>query len=162
MELLFPRRIARVSYLCRTVLIVVMLSLLVSLGDTSLSASDGHIPLTVYIVALTLVAYWLVFVILQRCRDLAMSGWFTLLVLVPGIDLFFCGYLAWGKTKVRADWTTSVASAGTGGDDAARQEGKRTSDLDPRSEALRKLQCLRDSGVITEGQFERMKAQRRL
>src|SRR4051812_37140463 len=114
MELLFPRRIARVSYLCRTVLVFVLLGVFGSFEDPSADASSRQISALGYVAALCLAVYWLVFVILPRCRDLAMSGWFTLLVLVPGVDVFFCGYLAWGKTKVRADWADVVATEGSG------------------------------------------------
>ena len=158
MELLFPRRIARLSYLGRTVLVILSLGLLASLQSSDSSSEADQFTGSAAIAVLCLAAYWLCFVILPRCRDLAMSGWFILLVLVPGVGVFFCGYLTWGRTKVRGDGFDAVSPVGTVPADAEKQLTKSGS----RSESLRKLEALRDSGVITEGQFERMKAQRSL
>jgi hypothetical protein len=158
MELLFPRRIARVSYLCRTVALVVVAGLLVAFGVESRMESD-RIEVRDLAAALVLLGYWLFFIILPRCRDLAMSGWFTLLVFVPGVDIFFCSYLAWGRTKVRPDWGHSAPP--THGNEPATSAP--SPGLDPvPSTALIRLESLRASGVITDTQFERMKAQRGL
>ena len=102
MTFFFPRRIARASYLGRTILVVVALGMLASSFDSqpSLLASCA---------ALAVAAYWLFFVVRPRCRDLALSGWFILLIFVPGVDVLFCGYLTWGRTKVRVDWAAETS-----------------------------------------------------
>ncbi len=158
MELLFPRRIARVSYLCRSLLLVLGMGLLASFQKSDSSSEADHFSGVLVVPLLCLAAYWLLFIVLPRCRDLAMSGWSTLLVLVPGIGVFFCGYLAWGRTKVRAEWDSTVPATGTLDADVPKQGATSGSHADP----LLRLEALRDSGVITHGQFERMKAQRGL
>jgi hypothetical protein len=158
MELLFPRRIARVSYLCRTILVMLGIGLLASFQKSDSSSEADHFSGVLVVPLLCLTTYWLFFIILPRCRDLAMSGWFTLLVLVPGVGLYFCGYLAWGRTKVRAEWDSIAPATGTVDEDVPQQSAS----SDSHSEPLRRLEALRDSGVITQGQFERMKVQRRL
>jgi len=158
MELLFPRRIARVSYLCRTFLVILGLGVLASLQKSDSSSEADQFSGVLAVPVLSLFAYWLFFIVLPRCRDLAMSGWCVLLVLVPGVGVFFGGYLAWGRTKVRAEWDSTVQATDT----VDRDVPKKSASSDSRSEPLRRLEALRDSGVITQGQFERMKTQRGL
>jgi hypothetical protein len=137
MEFLFPRRIARIPYLVRTIALAIVVALVVD----HLESGKRSVGAALFIVAL--VAYWAVFVVAARCRDLAMSSWFAFLALVPGVDLFFCGYLAWGRSKVRAE------------SDSGRS---RIATDEKKSEPLLRLEALQDEGVLTEQDFVRRKA----
>lgn len=81
MEFLFPRRIARLSYLMRSLALSLPVALLVNeLESATPPFNDG--PLLFSLAAL--VICWTAFVVAPRCRNLAMSAWLSLLVFVPG------------------------------------------------------------------------------
>ena len=90
MEFLFPNRIARISYLARSIVLAVAVAMLLDALDRD------ERPAFAVLIIFGLLAYWAGFVVAPRCRDLAMSRWFAALAFVPGVDLFFGAYLTWG------------------------------------------------------------------
>ncbi len=145
MELLFPRKIARLAYLIRSVALTIVIAVLLDRIESGTNSTSDLFAMV------GVVAYWTIFVAAPRCRDLAMSAWFALLVFAPGVDLFFCGYLAWGRSKVRGESRVAEISS-------TRVSGNGD---EPSSDALRQLEALRDNGAITEQDFVRRRSRLR-
>ncbi|MDP3070557.1 MAG: hypothetical protein Q8N18_09725 [Opitutaceae bacterium] len=151
-EFLFPRRIARLSYWLRSVVVLRVAELIACRIDDGGPTSD-----VIFIVAL--VAYWGLWVLRPRYRDLAMPAWSVLLVLVPGLNLFLLGYPAWGRTKVRADWLSPGLPWNKDHPPSLAPNPSTSASLPDKSDAtLRQLEALRNEGTLTEDQFLRMKS----
>jgi uncharacterized membrane protein YhaH (DUF805 family) len=79
-EFIFPRRLHRIAYLLRVLLIDGLASVLSGIG------SDIYSPYFLGgLVVITLYEFF--FVCLPRARDLEINGWWLLLFLVPGADI---------------------------------------------------------------------------
>lgn len=157
-DLIFPRRIARVSYALRTLLIFFLGRFLAAQLD-NLSATDrGNFTTHEIAAGLILFAYWCVWVVRPRFVDLAMSPWCPLLMLLPGLNLFLAGYLTWGRTKVRADWPRSASAEADNTPAPPAPLAPARFAPAQTAEALRRLESLRADGTLSEEQFLRMKA----
>src|ERR1700733_11048871 len=79
-EFIFPRRLHRIAYFLRILLMDGLASALSGIG------SDIYSPYFLGgLIVITL--YELFFACLPRARDLEISGWWLLLFLVPGADI---------------------------------------------------------------------------
>ena len=149
MHLVFPHRIARLSYFARNVVIAALSAVIALLIGT-----DGAAAL---VAALLLALYCGAFVVAPRCRDSGLSPWSAFLLLVPEVNLFLGGYLTWKRswpTTDGLDLSLGIPTSAGPGNDPATVSGERTALLD----SLRRLEALRDEGAITEQDFVRRKA----
>lgn len=156
-ELLFPQRIARVSYLVRSF----MVGTTADVTAMHLIDFDGNSPSTQgFVVVIALIVYWGAWVARARIADLAMSGWFTLLLLVPGANIFLASYMAWGRTKLRATWPATPQTAPGNLSDPVKPTAPASAGtvIQPHAETLRRLEALLEDGTLSAEQFERMKA----
>jgi hypothetical protein len=146
MHFVFPYRIARVSYLARSI-VLVAIAVLIGLDEKG-EPTPGTI-----VAALLLAIYWSMFVVAPRCRDSGMRPWFALLLFVPGMNFLLGGYLTWKPSWPATDGLDlSPATPGTDGSEGTPSGSK------AKSETLRQLEALRDAGELTEQDFLRRKA----
>jgi hypothetical protein len=153
MHFVFPYRIARLSYLLRNIVLAAIAAIFAPSFEND--GGGGDITAGVFAVGL-LALYWGVFVVAPRCRDSGLSPWAALLLLVPGANLFLGGYLSWKPSWPLTDGLNLSSASGTPttpGSDAALDHGQSA-----KSDALRRLEALRDEGVLTEQDFLRRKA----
>ena len=93
-HLFFPKRLRRLNYLARIIILEVCLWLLYTArppGDPSAAVVR---LLIICIVGLALLIYGLFFVMLPRLADAGMSSWWVLLGLFPYLGLLFQLFLA--------------------------------------------------------------------
>jgi uncharacterized membrane protein YhaH (DUF805 family) len=155
MNLLFPSRIARLSYFLRNV-VIVALAVMLAPALASPAGSPGSAAEILWGVLLAI--YWLAFVVVPRCRDSGLSPWAAGLMLVPGLMIFVGGYLTWKRSwPVMFSGPHLSGVVGLQSSPGASQNGRRTEET-PKSDSLRKLEALRDEGVLTEHDFLRRKA----
>ncbi len=151
MELLFPYRIARLSYFLRNVALAALGAVFAPLFGGESGGASSTAGLTV--AALVLI-YWGAFIVAPCCRDTGISPWLGILVLVPVVNIFIGGYLTWKQSWPSTDGidvhSTSVGSVTASG-------MGRPDDVE-KSDALKRLEALRDEGVLTERDFLRRKA----
>ena len=145
MHFVFPHRIARFSYFARNVVVAAL---------APLFGTDGAAGI---VAVLLLALYWGAFVVAPRCRDSGMSPWSAFLLLVPVANLFLGGYLTWKRSWPATDGldltfaTPSIAGP--------KENSATTSNVSiAKSDSLRRLEALRDEGVLTEQDFLRRKA----
>lgn len=79
-EFIFPRRLHRLAYFLRGLLIGLAVFMLYGMGG---GTTDSLYFLPIIIIALTI--YDLFFIELPRARDLEMNGWWLLLLFIPGV-----------------------------------------------------------------------------
>ena len=89
-----------------------------------------------------------------RCRDTGLSPWLGILVLVPVVNLFIGGYLTWKQSWPSTDGI-DIHCTPVG---PARAAGNGRFDEVEESDALKRLEDLRDQGALTERDFLRRKA----
>jgi len=82
-EFLFPSRLHRLAYFFRGVTTDILAGFIYAFSGTNTSS----IWLVLLFVALAV--YELFFIILPRIRDIGMSNWWLLLILVPGVNVVF-------------------------------------------------------------------------
>jgi hypothetical protein len=151
MESFFPYRIARLSYFLRNVALAALGAVFAPLFD---GESGGASSVAVLSVAALVLIYWGAFIVAPRCRDTGLSPWLGILVLVPVMNIFIGGYLTWKQSWPSMEGIdvhrTSVGSSSA--------PGMGISDRVEKSDALKRLEALRDDGVLTERDFLRRKA----
>ena len=153
MHFIFPHRIARLSYFVRNVALTALAAAIAPLFETGTSADTAAAIFAV----LLFILYWGAFVVAPRCRDSGMSPWSALLLLVPGVNVFLGGYLTWKRSWPVSDGlnlSSTPASPSSLGLAPNRTDGASTA----KSESLRRLEALRDEGVLTEQDLLRRKA----
>ncbi len=154
MTWLFPDRIARLSYFIRSSIAAVAIEAWIATAAPTGGRIDdfaARLPL------LGLGIYCGVAIVAPRCRDLGYSGWWAMLVLVPGPNFLLGGLLTWKRSAPDPAGLNLAAPV----DDSARpvDEPARASPApEQKSESLRRLEALRDEGVLTEQDFLRRKA----
>jgi len=93
-DFFFPTRLHRLSYLLRLFLtngVVAFLEFYRSIADTR-----------IWIVCWTIaVVYQVWFIVLPRIRDLGLSAWWALLLLVPIVDIIFSLILAFRAPVIK-------------------------------------------------------------
>ena len=149
MDLVFPNRIARLSYLVRNIIVAAVCVAAAPLFERD--EGDG-VSAGAILCALIILFYWAAFVAAPRCRDTGISPWLGLLAFVPGVNIFIGGYLTWKRSWPATDGLSISSNrlpSSPGGD---------LGDSDGKSDALRRLETLRDDGVLTEQDFLRRKA----
>src|ERR1017187_10348166 len=80
-ELIFPRRLHRVAYFLRGILSVIV-------GHILYSCSTTMNPQYWWAAVITETIYCVLFIDLPRIHDLGMSGWWLLLIVVPGANIW--------------------------------------------------------------------------
>lgn len=92
-------RIGRVRYLARSTLLIAafggLMALMVAIGLGNVSNGGTMGTLSTIAIVLVYVAYMVCLWILniQRCHDLNKSGWFSLLLIVPAMNIFVALYM---------------------------------------------------------------------
>jgi hypothetical protein len=107
---------------------------------------------------LVLVAYWIAFVVLPRCRDLHLSRWEMVLVFIPPVGLPLWARLAWGRSRPFLDSPVEQGPPGDYRSEPPQPAPIAQAATPNRIDALRRLEKLRDEGTLTEEQFQRMKS----
>jgi uncharacterized membrane protein YhaH (DUF805 family) len=79
-EFIFPRRLHRLAYLLRGLLVDGVVLMLCGMGGGTVYSSPYFLGAII-----ALIIYELFFISLPRARDLEMSGWWLLLLFVPGV-----------------------------------------------------------------------------
>ena len=82
LEAFFPKQLHRLSFLLRSLAVALVLTFM----ESRASLSNPQIWWTIYIVAQV---YAVFFIEVPRIRDIGLSGWWWLLLLVPGPDFIF-------------------------------------------------------------------------
>ena len=98
MNLLFPRRIGRLSYLIRDIVCALAIEYWVDRGDVSTAGTFNQGP-AAWLPIVMLVLYWLVFVIYARSRDVGMRWYWLFLMLVPGANIGLVLVLLFAKSS---------------------------------------------------------------
>jgi hypothetical protein len=152
MTWLFPDRIARVSYLLRSSIAAIAIE---AWRATAAPTGAGINGFAALLPLLGLGLYWGIAIVAPRCRDLGYSGWWAMLVLVPGPNFLLGGLLTWKRSApdpaglcLADPVVASEPPAGV----------SRPVPAPSKSESLRRLEALRDEGVLTEQDFLRRKA----
>jgi hypothetical protein len=140
-EFIFPRRIARLSYFVRNVALTAVAAMFAP------ALQNGTQQMTAVFIVLFL-AYWGMFIVAPRCRDTGLSPWCAFVVLVPVVNIFVGGYLTWKSSWPSTEGIDLAPSVGSKPPDASQE----------KSDSLRRLEALRDEGVLTEQDFLRRKA----
>lgn len=94
LDLVFPRRLRRISHILRFVLcnaLLVWLLLDASAGD--------HVSALLFFVVLL---YFILFRLLPRARDAGLPGWVVLFYLVPALNIILVYALFFSRTALRA------------------------------------------------------------
>jgi len=82
-EFIFPLRLHRLAYFLRAVTTDILAGFIYAFSGTNASS------IWLVLLFLALAVYQLFFIILPRIRDIGMSNWWLLLILVPGINGVF-------------------------------------------------------------------------
>ncbi len=154
MTWLFPDRIARVSYWLRSLGAAVAIETWLTVASPAGGAVTDDAAL---LPAWGFVLYWGVAIVAPRCRDLGYSGWWAMLALVPGPNFLLGGLLTWKRS---APDSTGLHLAARLDGPVYASDATSTAVAPPpsKSDALRRLEALRDEGVLTEQDFLRRKA----
>ena len=88
-EVVFPKRLHRISYLVRIVIADFCLWLLLSIASPNDPTLGGLRLVVIFLGVFVIGIYSLFFVLLPRVRDAGWSGWWVLLGLLPYIGPFF-------------------------------------------------------------------------
>jgi uncharacterized membrane protein YhaH (DUF805 family) len=88
-EVVFPKRLHRISYLVRIVIADFCLWLLLNIASPSDPTLGGLRLVAIFLGAFIIGIYSLFFVLLPRVRDAGWSGWWVLLGLLPYIGPLF-------------------------------------------------------------------------
>ena len=81
-DFIFPQRLHRLAYLLRGLAADAVTGFLYSCSTTM----DTRIW---WVSVITLTLYGMFFIVLPRIRDIAMSGWWLLAALIPGVNIVF-------------------------------------------------------------------------
>jgi uncharacterized membrane protein YhaH (DUF805 family) len=101
MNFVFPHRIARLSYLLRTLALSAMATPMARRFDEGYTQAQGAGPLVILGVGVVaILIYWVAAVVVPRCRDLGMAWWISLVAFVPLLNLLFAVCLVWAKSRV--------------------------------------------------------------
>jgi uncharacterized membrane protein YhaH (DUF805 family) len=79
---IFPRRLHRLAYFFRGLIFDIITGLFYSYG-TTMNARIWWAPVVI------LTIYGMFFIILPRIRDIGMSGWWVLAMLIPVVNVVF-------------------------------------------------------------------------
>ena len=97
----FSRTIGRLGFLARSVLLLVLfftaVLLLVPEHDTAHTTEFWESLGT--IAAVGLIAVWLIYAVIPRCRDIALPWWSAFGMLVPILNLGFALFLLFKKAE---------------------------------------------------------------
>jgi len=99
MEIIFPNRIARISYLIRHVLFFLAGIPLIDAMDSTENKEIALVDLWILLTALVLVGYWVYYIIRPRCKDMGINPWFSLIAFIPFIDFLFGIMLLFTRSK---------------------------------------------------------------
>ena len=80
-EFIFPRRLHRLAYFLRGILAAIV-------GHILYACSTTMNPRYFWVAVITLLIYSFIFIDLPRLRDVAMSGWWLLVFVVPGANIW--------------------------------------------------------------------------
>jgi uncharacterized membrane protein YhaH (DUF805 family) len=83
LDFFFPKRLHRLSFLLRTILCGVVLCFL----ESRVGLSNPQIWWAIFI---AVQVYEIFFIEVPRIRDIGLSGWWWLIMLVPGPNVVFC------------------------------------------------------------------------
>ncbi len=102
LEVILPHSIARISYLIRHILFVIGSNALIPLYD-----SDPNAPLTstdfwLLLLGIAVAAYWILYIVRPRCRNMGINARYCLLALVPLVNLLFAFTLLFIPPKVQS------------------------------------------------------------
>lgn len=103
MEILFPNRIARMSYFVRHILIILATIPLVDAMDAIENKDPALVDLWLLLAAFALAGYWVLFIVRPRCKDMGINAWYSLLALIPLVDLLFGLMLLLARSKPNTD-----------------------------------------------------------
>ena len=98
MNILFPRRIGRLSYFIRGLVCSFAFEALINYADASSWGNAFRDP-WILLSGLAIVFYWLIFVILARARDVGMRWFWLLLLLIPGVNIGLALVLLFSRTQ---------------------------------------------------------------
>ena len=88
-EVVFPKRLHRISYLVRIVVADFCVWLLLSISSSNDPTLGGLQLVTIFVGMFVIATYSLFFVLLPRVRDAGWSAWLILLGLLPYIGPVF-------------------------------------------------------------------------
>jgi uncharacterized membrane protein YhaH (DUF805 family) len=88
-ELVFPKRLHRISYLIRIVIADFCLWLLLSISSPSDPTLGGLRLVVIFLGAFIIGIYSLFFILLPRIRDAGWSGWWVLVGMLPYVGPIF-------------------------------------------------------------------------
>ena len=111
MDLFFPTRIARLSYIARSVVLTAVLYPFTLGASDDTGGPHGAVSTWKVLVALLIIGYWIVFVVLPRCRDLNLSRWEKILLFIPPIGLPLWGRLTWSSSRPFLDAPVGAPSS---------------------------------------------------
>jgi uncharacterized membrane protein YhaH (DUF805 family) len=99
MTFLFPSRLARLAYFVRNLAFGIATWPLVSILEEEAETAASLRTLGLLLLTLTLIGYWLVFIVLPRCKDAGMSWKWIFLTLIPFVNAGFGLILLFSKSK---------------------------------------------------------------
>lgn len=145
------------SYLARTCVIGALFTPAVASLDNSPADTEQHsLDIRWLAAAILLLAYWIFFVVLPRCRDLNLTRWEKILLFIPPIGLPLWGRLTWSRSRPFLD-TPLETSVTVPSEPKPPPLQPPAAIVASKSDSLLRLEKLRADGTLTEDEFQRMK-----
>ena len=102
LETIFPQSIARISYLIRHIIFLIGSNALIPLYDSDPDAPLTNTDVWLLILGITVVTYWILYIVKPRCKNMGINAWYCLLALVPLVNFLFAFTLLFIPPKVQS------------------------------------------------------------